>query len=88
MSEMRSVAIPKDRMAIGKFLRHAELVPGRAGVMLVLTGVRVKVNGKTVGAGDIVVPGDIVAMAGGPMNEPSWEPEDVVHVRVKSSSED
>lgn len=82
---MRSVGIPKDSMPISKFLRHAELVPSRFGASCVLVGKLVKINGDN-NLGSVRV-GDVVTLAQMPAagEPPSWEPENVVHVRVDAS---
>lgn len=80
--EMKTVAIPNDSMATGKFLRHTGLVPSKFAASLVSVGALLRVNGGR-DPGKVRI-GDIVTLAHLPTDggTTSWEPEDVVTVRV------
>jgi len=80
--DVKTVSIPKESMAMHKFLRHAEIAPSKFAANVMCVGCLVKINGDT-NSGS-VRDGDIVTVArlpttGGPV---SWEREDVVNVRV------
>lgn len=84
--DVRTVSIPKKSMPIRKFLRHAELVPSKFAASIVCTGNLVKVNGDhnagSVRAGDTVTVARLPTATGEPV---SWEPQDVINVRVVGS---
>jgi hypothetical protein len=80
--DMKTVSIPTDSMATGKFLRHTGLVPSRFAASLVSVGALLRVNNGR-DPGEVKV-GDVITLAHLPTDgaSTSWEPEDVVTARV------